>query len=86
MKRFNKILLWLGRIVSLPLAGGCFYIVWTETQEALKGSGDGFVFLVFLASGSFCLAYFIVLWTVKVENNSDDKVNIVRRGGNKFKY
>jgi hypothetical protein len=37
MKRSDKILVWLGRIISLPMAAWCFYIV--RQQWALINKG-----------------------------------------------
>ena len=60
MNKFNKVLLWFGRIVSLPLAGVCFYLVWHEWKES-----NALAFTAFIASGVFCLVYFFVLLAVK---------------------
>ena len=63
MNKFNKVLLWFGRIVCLPLAGVCFYFVWQiwhKWQDA-----DPLAFTAFIACGVFCLVYFFVLLGVK---------------------
>jgi hypothetical protein len=86
MKHFDKFLLWLGRIVSLPMAGFCFYIVRQQWSEVLKGTGDASVFVAFSISGVFCVAYFVVLLFIKTNRREDGGINIVTRGGNKFKY
>ena len=66
MKRFDKYLLWFGRIITLPLAGYCFYIAWDELH---KTNGDAIVFTAFIASGTFCVAYFYVLLQVRIKES-----------------
>ena len=61
MSKFDKMLLWIGRIVCLPLAGVCFYFVWQIWHEGK----DALAFTAFIASGVFCLVYFFVLLAVK---------------------
>ena len=63
MNKFNKILLWFGRIVSLPLAGVCFYFVWQIWHEWKES--NALAFTAFIACGVFCLVYFFVLLAVK---------------------
>jgi len=74
MKRLDKFLLWFGRIISLPLAGFCFYIVRTDIINSLKGKGDDIAFAVFLIGGVFCVVYFFALLKVKPEiKNKEEK-------------
>jgi hypothetical protein len=72
MKHFDKYLLWLGRIISLPMAGICFYFVWSEINKARNGKvGDGSIVLIFTVCGTFCIAYFIALLQIKSGGNDD---------------
>jgi hypothetical protein len=63
MSKFDRMLLWIGRIISLPLASVCFYFVWQIWYE-WKVS-NALAFTAFIASGVFCLVYFFVLLDVK---------------------
>ena len=67
MNKFNKVLLWFGRIVSLPLAGVCFYFVWQNWYEWKESNALAFTAFIaaFIASGVFCLVYFFALLAVK---------------------
>jgi hypothetical protein len=70
MTRFDKFLVWFGRIITLPLAGYCFYIAWNELH---KTNGDALVCTAFIASGTFCVAYFYVLLQVKIDNKNKEE-------------
>ena len=72
MKQFDKYLLWFGRIISLPLAGYCFYIAWDELH---KTNGDAIVCTAFIASGTFCVAYFYALLQVKIKESNTSEHN-----------
>ena len=69
MKRFDRYFIWFGRIVTLPLAGYCFYVVWDEYH---KVNGDAVAFTAFIASGVFCIVYFAILLQTKTRGNDDN--------------
>jgi hypothetical protein len=67
MSKSDRILLWVGRVISLPLAGICFYFVWQIWHE--WKDADPLAFTAFIASGVFCLVYFFVLLSVHEEKS-----------------
>jgi hypothetical protein len=67
VSKSDRILLWVGRVISLPLVGICFYFVWQIWYE--WKDADPLAFTAFIACGVFCLVYFFVLLSVHEEKS-----------------